>query len=144
MFDDLFKNLQDVVAAKVQEAAKELEGFFTVPEAQEPFTAIRRFTIDDQPLTQGGITFIGEGCWRIEAYGDKSTLSSIQEPLRKVILFEASEPTLPDAILACRFQARALNTTDSIAAGAQSKGAMGNHYPLLVNPGEPQSGFSTF
>jgi hypothetical protein len=50
--------------------------------------------MDDQPLTQGGINFIGEDYWRIEAYGDKSILSSVQELLRKVVLCEAAESTV--------------------------------------------------
>jgi hypothetical protein len=38
MFDELFKNLKDLIGSKVLEAAKELEKRFAVPEPAEPFT----------------------------------------------------------------------------------------------------------
>jgi hypothetical protein len=116
MFDELFKNLKDLIGSKVLEAAKELEKRFAVPEPAEPFTPIRQFAITDPTITRGGITVVGES-WQIEAYDDNALRLSLieNEPLRKVILFEIEEPTAPECVLACRFQAKALNTEKAIA-----------------------------
>lgn len=114
MFDELFKNLTDLIGSKVQEAAKELEKCLAVPEPAEPFTLIRQFTIADSTVTKGGITVFGES-WQIEAYDDNSPRLIDNGPLRKVILFEITEPTDLECVLACRFQAKALNTKQAIA-----------------------------
>jgi hypothetical protein len=114
MFDELFNNLKDLISSKVQETAKELEKRFAVPEPVEPFTLIRKFTSANSTITKGGIAIIEEG-WQIEAYVDNSMRLNTTEPLRNVILFEVSEPNTSECVLACRFQAKALNTEKSIA-----------------------------
>ncbi|WP_009633074.1 hypothetical protein [Synechocystis sp. PCC 7509] len=114
MFDDLFKNFTSLIGSKVQEATKELEKRFAVPEAKEPFTLIHQFTIADPTITKGGIAVVGES-WQIEAYDDNSFRLNTTDPLRKVILFEIAEPTDAECVLACRFQAKALNTEKAIA-----------------------------
>ncbi|RUT10171.1 hypothetical protein DSM106972_006660 [Dulcicalothrix desertica PCC 7102] len=132
MFDELFNNLKnnlkEFVTSKVEEAGKELEKRFGVPEAIEPFTLIRRFTTADSTVTQGGIAINGE-TWQIEAYNDgyNQQLVNISEPLRSVILFEVVEPDVQECVLACRFYARALNTEKSIRVclGFARKGQWG-------------------
>lgn len=114
MFDDLLKNFTSLISSKVQEAAKELEKHFAVPEAEEPFTLIHKFTIADPTITKGGIVVLEES-WRIEAYDDNAFRLNTTDPLRKVILFEIAEPTDSECVLACRFQAKALNTEKAIA-----------------------------
>ncbi len=114
MFDELFNNLKDLIGSKVQETAKELEKRIAVTEPAEPFTVIHQFTPADSTITKGGIAVIEEG-WQIEAYDDNFMRLNTTEPLRKVILFEVVEPNEPECVLACRFQAKALNTEKSIA-----------------------------
>lgn len=46
MFDDLFKNLQDVVASKVQEAAKDIEHYSAFLKLKNPL-----FLFTDSQLT---------------------------------------------------------------------------------------------
>ncbi|MEP0870204.1 hypothetical protein NDA01_10375 [Trichocoleus desertorum AS-A10] len=113
MFDELFKNLTGLIGSKVQEAAKELEKRLAVPEPAEPFTLICQFTMADPTITKGGIAIVGES-WKVEAYDDNSLRLIDNEPLRKVILFEIAEPTDPECVLACRFQAKALHTEKAI------------------------------
>ncbi|PSB04221.1 hypothetical protein [Merismopedia glauca] len=113
MFDDLFSNLKDLIGSKMQEAAKEVEKRFAVPEPTEPFILIHKFTSGDSTVTKGGITVIEEG-WQIEAYDDNTMRLNTTEPIRKVILFEVPEPNHPECVLACRFQAKALNAEKSI------------------------------
>ncbi len=114
MFDDLFKNLTGLIVSKVGEAFKEIEKHLTIPEPSEPFTLIHQFAIAEPTITKGGITVVGES-WRIEAYDDNSFRLNTTDPLRKVILFEIGEPIEPECVLACRFQAKALNTEKVIA-----------------------------
>lgn len=116
MFDELFKNLTDLIGSKVREGFKELEKRLAVPEAAEPFTLIHQFTIAEPTITKGGIAVVGES-WRIEAYDDNAFRLNTTDPLRKVILFEIGEPSEPECVLACRFQAKALNTEKAIAVG---------------------------
>jgi hypothetical protein len=114
MFEDWFRNIADSIGSKVQEAAKELEKCTAVPEPAEPFTLIRQFITADSTIGKGGITVIQEG-WQIESYDDGSMRLNMSEPLRKVILFEVAEPSASECIIACRFQAKALDTEKSIA-----------------------------
>lgn len=114
MFDNLFENFTNLIVSKLGEGFKEIEKFFAVPEAAEPFTLIHQFTIAEPTVTKGGIAVVGES-WRIEAYDDNSLRLNTTEPLRKVILFEIGEPIEPECVLACRFQAKALNTEKAIA-----------------------------
>jgi hypothetical protein len=114
MFDDLFKNLTGLIVSKVGEAFKEIEKHLAIPEPSEPFTLIRQFAIADPTVTKGGIVVIGES-WRIEAYDDNAFRLNTTDPLRKVILFEIAEPTDSECVLACRFQAKALNSEKVIA-----------------------------
>ncbi len=146
MFDDLFKNLQDAVASKVQEAAKEIEKLFSVPETEEPFIPIYRFTVNDPTLEKDGITPLGQGGWRIEAYGNKSDFLAINEPLRKTVLFEVAEPTVSECILACRFQARALKTKDNITVklGRSEKSQLGTTIRYWSTSISPNENFHTF
>lgn len=113
MFDELFENLKGLIGSKVQEAAKELEKRLAVPESAEPFTLIHQFTIADSTITRGGIAVAG-GSWQVEAYNDNSPRLTTNEPLRKVIMFEIVEPTDSECVLACQFQAKALNTEKAI------------------------------
>ncbi|MEH2071466.1 MAG: hypothetical protein V7K47_25505 [Nostoc sp.] len=55
--------------------------------------------------------------WQIEAYDDNTQrfLTNSTDPLRKVILFEVAEPDVQECVLACQFNAKALNTEKSIA-----------------------------
>ena len=110
MFDELFKKL---IYSKVQEAIKGLEKYLAVPEIAEPLTLIRQFTIADSTVTKGGIRVVGES-WQVEAYDDNSPRLTVNEPLREVILFEIAEPADRECVLACRFQAKALNTEKDI------------------------------
>ena len=114
MFDDLFKNFTSLIVSKVGEAFKEVEKHLAIPEAIEPFTLIHQFTIAAPTVTKGGIAVVGES-WQIEAYDDNSFRLNTTTPLRKVILFEITEPTEPECVLACRFQAKTLNTERAIA-----------------------------
>ncbi|ERN42635.1 hypothetical protein KR51_00006640 [Rubidibacter lacunae KORDI 51-2] len=114
MFDDLFRNLQDTIASKVEETLKEVEKYFAFPEADGPYISIRKFTVDDLTVETDGITSIGENRWRIEAYGDKPKSITNIDPMRRVVLFEFAEPTVPECILACRFKAKAFKTKESI------------------------------
>lgn len=114
MFDELLNNLKDLISSKVQEVGNELEKRFGVPEPAEPFVLIRQFTPADSTITKGGITIVGES-WQIEAYVDNDQrLITITEPLRNVILFEVTEPNIIDCVLACRFEAKAINTEKPI------------------------------
>ncbi len=113
MFDDLFKNLTGLIVSKVGEAFKEIEKHLAIPEPAEPFILIRQFAIADPMITKGGIAVVGES-WRIEAYDDNSFRLNTNDPLRKVILFEIGEPIEPECVLACRFQAKALNSEKAI------------------------------
>ncbi|WP_448266448.1 hypothetical protein [Nostoc sp. DSM 114159] len=116
MFDELFNNLTSFILSKAKETLKELEKPFAIPEPAEPFVLIRRFTSADSIVTQGGIAIVGES-WQIEAYDDNSQrfLTNSTDPLRKVILFEVAEPDVQECVLACHFNAKALNTEESIA-----------------------------
>ena len=114
MFDDLFKNLTGLIVSKVGEAFKEIEKHLTIPEPSEPFTLIHQFAIADPTITKGGINIVDES-WQIEAYDDSSFRLNTTDPLRKVILFEIAEPTDSECVIACRFQAKALNTEKAIA-----------------------------
>ncbi|MEH1951541.1 MAG: hypothetical protein V7K77_32000 [Nostoc sp.] len=116
MFDELFNNLTNFILSKAQETLKELEKPLAIPEAAEPFVLIRRFTPADSTVTKGGITIVGES-WQIEAYDDNTQrfLTNSTDPLRKVILFEVAEPDVQECVLACQFNAKALNTEESIA-----------------------------
>jgi hypothetical protein len=114
MFDELFNTLKDLVSSKVQETAKDIGKRFAVPDPAEPFTIIRKFTSADSTIVKGGIAAIEEG-WQIEAYDDNPMRLNITGPLRSVVLFEVSEPpNTTECVLACRFQARALNSEKSI------------------------------
>jgi hypothetical protein len=146
MFDDLFKGLQDFVVSKVQEAAQEIEQFFVVPEAQEPFVLVRRFTSDEPTVETEGITAIADAGWQIVAYGSQSMLLSMNEPIRQVVLFELAEPTLPDCILVCRFQARAVNTQDSITVklGRSEASQIGNTTRYWSTNVAPSDDFKAF
>ncbi|MEH1985356.1 MULTISPECIES: hypothetical protein [unclassified Nostoc] len=77
---------------------------------------IRRFTPADSTVTKGGIAIVGES-WQIEAYDNNTQrfLTNSTDPLRKVILFEVAEPDVQECVLACQFNAKALNTEESIA-----------------------------
>lgn len=115
MFDELLNSLKDLISSKVQETAKEIEKHFAVPEPAEPFARIRQFTSADSTVTQGGIIRIEDG-WQIEAYDDNNSMRlNTNDPIRKVILFEVPEPRELECILACRFQAKALNSEKTIA-----------------------------
>ena len=114
MFGNLFNDLTALIGSKVQEAVKELTKGFAVPEAEEPFTLICQFKIADLTVTKGGIAVVGES-WQIEAYDDNSFRLNTTDPLRKVILFEIAEPSDSECVIACRFQAKALNTEKAIA-----------------------------
>jgi hypothetical protein len=114
MFDELFKNLTGLIGSKVREGFKELEKSLAVPEAEEPFVLIHQFAIADPTITKGGIAVVGES-WRIEAYDDNALRLNTTDPLREVILFEIAEPTDSECVLACRFQAKAINTEKAIA-----------------------------
>ncbi|EAZ90600.1 hypothetical protein [Crocosphaera chwakensis] len=146
MFDDLFKSLQDAVASKVQETVKDIEKLFSVPEAEEPFIPIHRFTVNDPTVEKDGITLIDETGWRIEAYGNKSDFLTINEPLRKAVLFEVAEPMVPECILACRFQARALKTKDNITVklGRSEKSPLGTTIRYWSTSISPNEDFCTF
>ncbi|WP_392533082.1 hypothetical protein [Nostoc sp. C117] len=114
MFDDLFNNLTSFIGSKIQEAAKEVEKRFAVPEPAEPFMLTRRFTPTDSTVTRGGIATVGES-WQIEAYDDNDQrLITTVDPLRNVILFEVSEPNSQECVIACQFYAKALNTEKAI------------------------------
>ncbi|MEH2208487.1 MAG: hypothetical protein V7K53_31190 [Nostoc sp.] len=116
MFDELFNNLTNFILSKAQEALKELEKPLAIPEPAEPFVLIRRFTPADSTVTKGCIAIVGES-WQIEAYDDNTQrfLTNSTDPLRKVILFEVAEPDAQECVLACQFNAKALNTEESIA-----------------------------
>ncbi|RCJ36261.1 hypothetical protein A6769_16265 [Nostoc punctiforme NIES-2108] len=116
MFDELFNNLTNFILSKAQEALKELEKPLAIPEPAEPFVLIRRFTPADSTVTKGGIAIVGES-WQIEAYDNNTQrfLTNSTDPLRKVILFEVAEPDVQECVLACQFNAKALNTEESIA-----------------------------
>ncbi|MDZ8105515.1 MAG: hypothetical protein RM338_07785 [Nostoc sp. DedQUE12a] len=116
MFDELFNNFQNFIISKAQEAFKELEKPLTIPEPAEPFVVIRQFTTADSTITKGGIRTLGE-TWEIEAYEDNTQrfLTNSNAPLRNVILFEVAEPDVQECVLACQFNAKALNTEKSIA-----------------------------
>ncbi|MEH2094891.1 hypothetical protein CDG77_06175 [Nostoc sp. 'Peltigera membranacea cyanobiont' 213] len=116
MFDELFNNLTNFILSKAQEALKELEKPLAIPEPAEPFVLIRRFTPADSTVTKGGIAIVGES-WQIEAYDDNTQrfLTNSTDPLRKVILFEVAQPDVQECVLACQFNAKALNTEKSIA-----------------------------
>ncbi|PHM11300.1 hypothetical protein [Nostoc sp. 'Peltigera malacea cyanobiont' DB3992] len=116
MFDELFNNLTNFILSKAKETLKELEKPLAIPEAAEPFVLIRRFTPADSTVTKGGITIVGES-WQIEAYDDNTQrfLTNSTDPLRKVILFEVAEPDVQECVFACQFNAKALNTEESIA-----------------------------
>ncbi len=114
MFNELFKSFTESIVSKVGEAFKEVEKHLAIPEPIEPFTLIHQFTIADSTITKGGIAVVGES-WQIEAYDDNSFRLNTTSPLRKVILFEIAEPTDLECVLACRFQAKALNTERAIA-----------------------------
>lgn len=114
MFNELFKSFTESIVSKVGEAFKEVEKHLAIPEPTEPFTLIHQFTIADSTITKGGIAVVGES-WQIEAYDDNSFRLNTTAPLRKVILFEIAEPTDSECVLACRFQAKALNTERAIA-----------------------------
>lgn len=114
MFDDIFKNFTSLIVSKLGEGFKELEKLVTVPEATEPFVLIHQFKIAEPTITKGGIDIFGDS-WRIEAYDDNAFRLNTTDPLRKVILFEIAEPTDLECVLACQFQAKALNTEKAIA-----------------------------
>ncbi|MFN6516395.1 MAG: hypothetical protein RMY29_018095 [Nostoc sp. CreGUA01] len=116
MFDELFNNLTNFILSKAQETLKELEKPLAIPEPAEPFVLIRRFTPADSTVTKGGIAIVGES-WQIEAYDDNTQrfFTNSTDPLRKVILFEVAEPDVQECVLACHFNAKALNTEESIA-----------------------------
>ncbi|MDZ7968228.1 MAG: hypothetical protein RM368_25300 [Nostoc sp. DedSLP03] len=116
MFDELFNNLTSFILSKAKETLKELEKPLVIPEPAEPFVLIRRFTPADSTVTKGGIAIVGES-WQIEAYDDnnQSFFRNSTDPLRKVILFEVAEPNVQECVLACHFNAKALNTEESIA-----------------------------
>ncbi|MEH2266328.1 hypothetical protein [Nostoc sp.] len=116
MFDELFNNLTNFILSKAQEALKELVKPLAIPEPAEPFVLIRRFTPADSTVTKGGIAIVGES-WQIEAYDDNNQrfLTNSTDPLRNVILFEVAEPDVQECVIACQFNAKALNTEKSIA-----------------------------
>lgn len=114
MFDDLFKNFTSLIVSKLGEGLKEIEKLFAVPGTLEPFTLISPFAIAEPTITKGGIAIVGES-WRIEAQDDNFFRLNTIDRLRKVILFEIAKPTEPECVLACRFQAKALNTEKAIA-----------------------------
>ncbi|WP_223265485.1 hypothetical protein [Nostoc sp. 'Peltigera membranacea cyanobiont' 210A] len=115
MFDELFNNLTNFIVSKAKEALNELEKPLAIPEPAEPFVLIRRFTLADSIVTKGGIGIVGES-WQIEAYDNTQRfLTNSTDPLRKVILFEVAEPDVQECVLACQFNAKALNTEESIA-----------------------------
>ncbi|MBN3894281.1 MAG: hypothetical protein HWQ41_03105 [Nostoc sp. NOS(2021)] len=114
MFDDLFNNLKGFIDSKIQEVGIELEKRFGVPEPAEPFVLIRRFTPADSTVTRGGIAIVGES-WQIEAYDDNTQrLITSTDPLRDVILFEVAAPDVQECVLACQFNAKALNNKKPI------------------------------
>lgn len=116
MFDDLFNNLKGFIDSKIQEVGNDLQKRFGVPEPAEPFVLIRRFTPADSTVTKGCIAIVGES-WQIEAYDDNTQrfLTNSTDPLRNVILFEVAEPDVQECVFACQFNAKALNTEESIA-----------------------------
>jgi len=127
MFDDLFNNLKGFIESKVQEVGYELEKRFGVPEPAEPFTLIRRFTSTDSTVTRGGIATVGE-IWQIEAYDDNTQrFITSADPLRNVILFEVAEPDVQECVLACQFNAKALNTAKpiNVSLGLRRSGQWG-------------------
>ncbi|MEH1809878.1 hypothetical protein [Nostoc sp.] len=127
MFDELFNNLKDFIVYKAQEALKELEKPLAIPEPAEPFVLIRRFTPADSTVTKGGITIVGES-WQIEAYDNNTQrfLTNSTDPLRKVILFEVAEPDVQECVLACQFNAKALNTESiAVSLGVDRPGESG-------------------
>ncbi|MEH2179789.1 hypothetical protein [Nostoc sp.] len=114
MFDDLFNNLKGFIDSKIQEVGNDLQKRFGVPEPTEPFVLIRRFTPADSTVTKGGIAIVGES-WQIEAYDDNTQpFITSADPLRNVILFEIAEPDVQECVLACQFNAKALNTEKPI------------------------------
>ncbi|MBD2531010.1 hypothetical protein H6G97_16045 [Nostoc flagelliforme FACHB-838] len=114
MFDDLFNNLKGFIDSKIQEVGNDLQKRFGVPEPAEPFVLIRRFTPADFTVTRGGIAIFGES-WRIEAYDDNiQQLMISTNPLRNVILFEVAAPDVQECVLACQFNAKALDTEKPI------------------------------
>lgn len=127
MFDELLNNLKEFISSKVQEVGNELEKRFGVPEPAEPFVLIRQFTPADSTITKGGIAIVGES-WQIEAYDDNpQRLITSTEPLRNVILFEVAEPNVIECVLACRFQAKAINTEKpiNVSLGTRRQGQWG-------------------
>jgi hypothetical protein len=112
MFDDLFKKIGDFIGEKVQEAAKDLEKRFAMPEPGGAFVSIRKFAIADKPYTQGGVSIVDDS-WRIEAYDDNAFRLN-NEPLRKLVLFEIEPPPEANCLIACRFQAKAQASDKSI------------------------------
>lgn len=127
MFDELLNNLKEFISSKVQEVGNELEKRFGVPEPAEPFVLIRQFTPADSTITKGGIAIVGES-WQIEAYDDNTQpLITTTEPLRNVILFEVAEPNVIECILACRFEAKAINTEKpiNVSLGMRRQGQWG-------------------
>ncbi|MEH2357991.1 hypothetical protein [Nostoc sp.] len=115
MFDDLFNNLKGFIDSKIQEVGNDLQKRFGVPEPAELFVLIRRFTPADSIVTKGGIAIVGES-WQIEAYDDNTQrfLTNSTDPLRNVILFEVAEPDVQECVLACQFNAKALDTEKPI------------------------------
>ena len=127
MFDELLNNLKEFISSKVQEVGNELEKRFGVPEPAEPFVLIRQFTPADSTITKGGIAIVGES-WQIEAYDDNTQhLITSTEPLRNVILFEVAEPNVIECVLACRFEAKAINTEKpiNVSLGMRRQGQWG-------------------
>lgn len=114
MFDDLLNNFKGFIDSKIQEVGNDLQKRFGIPEPAEPFVLIRRFTTADSTITRGGIRTVGK-TWEIEAYDDNTQpFITSADPLRNVILFEVPEPNLAECVLACQFQAKALNTEKPI------------------------------
>ncbi|QHG15753.1 hypothetical protein [Nostoc sp. ATCC 53789] len=123
MFDDIFNNLKGFIDSKIQEVGNDLQKRFGIPEPTEPFVLIRRFTPADSTVTRGGIAIVGES-WRIEAYDDNTQQLMIStDPLRNVILFEVASPDVQECVLACQFNAKALDTEKPI------KVSLGLHRP---------------
>ncbi|WP_242064861.1 hypothetical protein [Nostoc sp. FACHB-133] len=114
MFDDIFNNLKGFIDSKIQEVGNDLQKRFGIPEPTEPFVLIRRFTTADSTVTRGGLAIVGES-WRIEAYDDNTQHLMIStDPLRNVILFEVASPDVQECVLACQFNAKALDTEKPI------------------------------
>ncbi|WP_138505465.1 hypothetical protein [Nostoc sp. PA-18-2419] len=143
MFDELFNKLTSFIVSKAGEALKELEKPLAIPEHVEPFVLIRRFTPADSIVTKGCIAIVKES-WQIEAYDNNTQrfLTNSTDPLRKVILFEVAEPDVQECVLACQFNAKALNTEKSIAVslGVGRPGEWGGmrttSWARGVSPGE--------